>query len=75
MDGWSDDDYELIFRAYPPTETEAPLAEECNRLGLALGRSAGAVLAQWNDGRSLVLGHANDASGPLRDYFLRRGWL
>jgi len=75
MDGWSDDDYELLFGGYPPTERDAPLAEDCHRLGLALGRSSGAVLAQWNDGRSLVLGHTNDASAGLRDFLVRRGWL
>ena len=75
MERWSDDDYEAIFLGNPPTAAEAPSAPDCDRLGYALGRSPGAIRSQWDDGRSLVLGHANDAAAPLRDYLVRRGWL
>jgi hypothetical protein len=75
MERWSDDDYEAIFLGGPPTGAEAPSAPDCERLSLALGRSPAAILAQWDDGRSLVLGQRSAASAPLRDYLVRRGWL
>jgi hypothetical protein len=75
MERWTDDEYEAIFRGRPPTEPEAPSAEETERLADELGRSAGAIRAQWDDARSLVLGQRNAASAALRDYLTRRGWL
>jgi hypothetical protein len=75
MAGWEDRDYPMLFRDYLPTQPIAPTAGECDALGMNLGRSRGAVLAQWNDGRSVVLGQKNAASEQLRDYLRRRGWL
>ncbi len=75
MHPWTDAEYEALFRDHPPTQPTAPTSAECAELGRTLGRSKGAIQAQWNDGRSLVLGNATAASRPLRDYMVRRGWL
>ena len=75
MGRWQEAEYELLFRANPPTRALAPTAAQCTVLARQLGRSAGAVLSQWADRRSLVLGHTNSASAGLRDYVVRRGWL
>ena len=75
MADWEIGDYEVLFRDYPPTQPTAPTSGECNALGARLGRSRGAVKAQWDDARSLVLGQENAASEALGDYLRSRGWL
>ena len=74
MAGWQIRDYDVLFQDHPPTEAAAPNRGECDRLALALGRSRGAVFAQWEDARSVVLGNKSAASQPLREYLHRRGW-
>lgn len=75
MRGWNEGEYEAIFRDNPPTEPYAPTVNECAALGRSLGRTSKAIHSQWDDGRSLILGHKNDAARGLRDYLARRGWL
>ena len=71
MRRWDERQYEALFRDNP-TEPRAPTADECAALGRSLGRTPKAIRSQW-DGRSLVLGHVNDAASGLRDYLVRRG--
>ena len=73
--GWEIRDYELLFRDRRPTQPTAPTVEECEALGARLDRSRGAVKAQWDDARELVLGSKSAASEALRDYVRSRGWL
>jgi hypothetical protein len=75
MADWNDRDYDRLFESHPPTQPTAPTAAECAALGLKLGRSRGAVHAQWEDGRSAVLRKQSAASEHLRDYLRRRGWM
>ena len=76
MANWNEQEYEVLFRDHPPTEAVAPTPDECAAIARALGtHSQKAVASQWDDGRSLVLGHTTDAARPLRDYLVRRGWL
>jgi hypothetical protein len=70
MRRWDERQYDVLFGDHPPTEPQAPTADECAVLGRSLGRSSEAIRSQWDDGRSLVLGHATDASSGLRDYLL-----
>jgi hypothetical protein len=72
---WTEPMYEAIFREHPPTQPTAPTRAECEALGRALGLSHGAVAAQWNDARSVVLDQKSAASNRLRDYLVRRGYL
>lgn len=75
MQRWTEREYDVLFAGHPPTQPSRPTAGECDVLGRELGRSPGAIAAQWNDGRSLVLGQVGAASRALRDYLVRRGWL
>jgi hypothetical protein len=75
MRRWSEREYETLFRDHPPTEPLAPIMDECVAIGRSLGRTPKGIRSQWDDGRSLVLGHANDAAGGLRAYLVRCGWL
>jgi len=75
MRSWEIREYELLFRDRPPTQPTAPTTEECDALGARLGRSRGAVKAQWDDARSVVLCHKSAASAALRDYVRSRGWV
>jgi hypothetical protein len=75
MAGWEIRGYDVLFADHPPTQSVAPTGAECDALGLQLGRSRGAVKAQWDDARSAVLGSKSEASQPLRDYLRGRGWL
>lgn len=72
---WTDTDYDRLFRDHPPTEPIAPKGGEAAHLAIDLGRTTGAISAQWNDARSAVLGQKSAASQGLRAYLRRRGWL
>jgi hypothetical protein len=74
MPGWTIRDDAVLFADHPPIQSVAPTEAECDALGLRLGRTRGAVSAQWNDARSLVLGSkgaASQGSARLRS----RPWL
>jgi hypothetical protein len=75
MAGWENREYDVLFANHPPTEPTAPTADECDALGAQLDRSRGAILAQWDDARSLILGQKSAASEQLGDYVRARGWL
>jgi hypothetical protein len=75
MRRWTESEYRELFREHPPTDARCPAAGECTALGSSLNRTSGAIRSQWNDGRSAVLGQRSAASGGLRDYLVRRGWL
>jgi len=75
MGSWPRKEYDRPFRDHPPTSPHAPSRAEAKAIGDELGRSTGAIVAQWDDARSLILGNKTDASLPLRDYLRDRGWL
>lgn len=72
---WTEAGYEILYGDHPPTEPMPPNPRECDEIGRRLGCSQGAVAAQWDDGRALVLGQTNAASRRLADYVKRRGWV
>ena len=76
LESYADEaEYEAIFRDHPPTQPTPPARSECESLAAQFGRSPEAISAQWDDGRSLVLGQKTAASARLADYLARRGWL
>jgi hypothetical protein len=75
MTSWIEPDYDRLFRDHPPTHSAAPRGDDLQRIARDLGRSAGAVSAQWDDARSSVLGSRSAASEGLVSYLQRRGWL
>jgi hypothetical protein len=75
MRRWSEAEYEVLFRNHPPNDHRAPDLAECRTIARAVRRTPDAVLSQWNDARSIVLGHTHDASRLLADYVRRRGWM
>jgi hypothetical protein len=75
MSSWARSDYDRLFRDHPPTAPAAPTRAEAEAIGNELGRTLGAIKAQWDDARSLVLGSKSAASEPLRDYLRDRGWV
>jgi hypothetical protein len=69
-------EYEILFRDHPPTSAAAPDLGACRAIARVVRRSPGAVLAQWQDGRSAVLGQPSSASSEFLVQFLRaQGWL
>ncbi len=72
---WTTREYEVLFRDHPPIEPAAPSGEEVTSLGEALDRTTGAIVAQWDDARSSVLGSQTAASINLVDFLRGRGWL
>jgi hypothetical protein len=62
------------FDAIRPMTTVPPDLAECRTIAHLVRRTPDAVLAQWSDARSVVLGHKHDASKSLVDYVVRRGW-
>jgi hypothetical protein len=75
MGPWTRREYDRLFRDYPPTEAHAPTRVEAEGIGHELGRTTGAIVAQWDDARSLILGNKSAASLQLRDYLRDMGWL
>jgi hypothetical protein len=75
MAAWNEGEYDVLFRAHPPTNAAAPSPGQCAAIARSLRtHSSAAILSQWQDGRSIVLGHTGAASRRLRDYIARRGW-
>ena len=72
---WTTREYDRLFRDHPPTEPHAPSGEILDELAAASGRSAKAVLAQWDDARSAILNSQTAASAQILRYLRRRGWL
>jgi hypothetical protein len=72
---WTISQYDLLFRDRAPTQPHAPAGTDLDELAGAFGRSAKAVLAQWDDARSAVLDNRTAASAQLVGYLRRRGWL
>jgi hypothetical protein len=72
---WTEAEYEELFHERSPTEPHGPTGDECVAIGTSLRRTPGAIRAQWNDGRAVVLGQVSAASAGLRDHLVRRGWL
>jgi hypothetical protein len=75
MRRWSESEYEVLFRNHPPIDHWAPDLAECRAIAKVVRRTPDAVLSQWSDARSVVLGHTNDASRSLVDYIQRRRWI
>lgn len=71
---WAEADYERLFRDHPPTEPYAPTGTELARIAQDIGCSEGAAAAQWDDGRSSLLGHRGATSVALATYLRARGW-
>jgi hypothetical protein len=75
MASWNESHFDRLFAAHPPTLPTAPSRAQAAALGRQMGFSEGAVLAHWNDARSVILGQKNASSQGLRAYLVRRGWL
>lgn len=75
MRPWTHAEYQLLFEHWPPTDPSAPPRNEVDHLVQSLNRTSGAVLAQWNDARSSVLGNKSAASRQLVSYLRSRGWI
>jgi hypothetical protein len=74
MRHWTHAEYQLLFENWPPTDPSAPPQHEGDRLAQALHRTTGAVVSQWNDARSTILGNKSAASRQLLSYLRSRGW-
>ncbi|MEO8230321.1 MAG: hypothetical protein ABI628_11255 [Chloroflexota bacterium] len=72
---WRDDEYDVLFQAYPPDRAKAPTMIESRSIARRLGRSTGSVRSQWDDARSVVCGNKSAASRALRDYLARGGFV
>jgi len=72
---WAIDEYEALFRNNPPTEPAAPTGQVLTSTAQLLGRSPGAVAAQWVDVRSAVINSRTAASSQLIGYLRRPGWI
>lgn len=75
MRRWTEAEYEELFGKHPPTASRCPTTDECIAMGASLRRTPGAIKAQWDDGRSMVLGQVSAASTGLRDYLMRHTWF
>jgi hypothetical protein len=75
MRRWNEAEYDVLFRAHSPVKPKAPDLGASRAIARTIGRTPAAVIAQWNDARSAVLGSSTAASGPLIDYLRARRWL
>ena len=75
MASWTIGEYDRLFVSHPPTEPHAPRRDDLEEMTRDIDRSAAAILAQWDDARSAVLGSKTAASQGLLGYLGRRGWL
>jgi hypothetical protein len=74
MRRWSEAEYDVLFRRHPASDHRAPDLAECRAVARVIQRTPDAVLSQWNDARSVVLGHNMPVTRSLIDYVKRRGW-
>jgi hypothetical protein len=72
---WNEAEYDVLFRGFPPTSPHAPDLAACRSIARTIRRTPDAVIAQWQDARSAVLGSATAASQGLIDYLSRQRWL
>jgi len=75
MRRWSEAEYDVLFRQHPPNSPQAPDLAACRGIARTIRRTPDAVVAQWHDARSAVLGSSTAASRPLIDYLRERRWL
>ena len=75
MASWTTSEYDRLFGGHPPTKPHAPRRHELEEMARDIDNSAAAILAQWNDARSAVLGSKTAASQGLLGYLDLRGWL
>jgi hypothetical protein len=75
MRRWTESEYREVFRGHPPVHPHAPEWDTCVVLGIELDRSPGAILAQWEDARGVVLGDRSAASRGLAGYLIDVGWI
>jgi hypothetical protein len=75
MRRWNEAEYDVLCRDYPPTSHRAPDLATCRAITRTIRRTPDAVLAQWNDARSAVLGSSTAASQGLLDYLRAHRWL
>jgi hypothetical protein len=75
MRRWNEAEYDVLFRHHPPTSSHAPDLGASRAIGRTIDRTPDAVIAQWNDARSAVLGHATAVSEALLDYLREHRWL
>lgn len=75
MRRWNEAEYEVQFRSNPPVMPTPPDLGATRAIARTIGRTPAAVIAQWNDARSAVLGSSTAASSPLIAYLRARGWL
>ena len=74
MPSWTTQEYDRLFRDFEPTQPVSPAGTDLAAIATDLRRSTGAIAAQWNDARSVVLGSTNASSAQLRSYLSGRGW-
>ena len=75
MRRWNEAELDVLFREHPPTRPNAPDLATCRAIARTIGRTPDAVIAQWNDARSAVLGSSTAASQGLLDYLRAHRWL
>ena len=75
MAAWTISEYDRLFRDHLPTEPHAPRRDELEEMTRDIDHSTAAILAQWDDARSAVLGSQTAASQRLLGYLGLRGWL
>jgi hypothetical protein len=70
---WDELEYRELFRAFPLTGS-APSGDAAAALARRLGRSIGAIVAQWDDGLSYCRQRESYAtSEALANYLAREG--
>jgi hypothetical protein len=75
MRRWNEAEYDVLFRQHPPNQPHPPDLAACRVIARTIRRTPDAVIAQWHDARSVVLGSATAASEPLVDYLRAHRWL
>lgn len=71
---WNETEYAALFGIYPPDQTKPPSLNECRSLAGTKRHSPEAVLAQWNDARSFILGQVSAASSGLQSWLTQQGY-
>ena len=75
MRRWNEAEYDVLFRDHPPINQRAPDLATCRAIARTIRRTPDAVIAQWDDARSAVLGSSTAASQGLLDYLRAKRWL